>query len=333
MTRQAENMNSGFVVYLHSEDLISAQKAALQHNSSNLRREIYLNTMSVNAVNRSLKPTTIETDLSKSYSNNPGAQALFGSRDLYIQMFGKIECIPVMPGEKVIQINEPIDSDTNAYVAVQFQEKLSQVKIAGYILSEGLGHSETVELSKLKPYAQLIYYLVNKTATKSDIAFSEQSNIIDFWDFANKVKNENELSAKTAFVKESSSNISIEEDSEFRTVLFKDEDFPVSARLSISPLGDKKYELVVEIYPYHSDDVFPAGVELSVFQNSQIQYQYKTEEEEDNIYSDSIILKASDILGYLVDLGQGSAKKISGSLKLVELLEKKQNMFPEEINE
>ncbi|MDX2255746.1 MAG: DUF1822 family protein [Pseudanabaenaceae cyanobacterium bins.39] len=99
-------------------------------------RRVYLNTLAVYAVSFFLERYGIETDLEASDCWYPNPMTPFDVADLYLPDLGQIECRPVLPDQRHIEIPEDARNGRLAYVAVQFSEVLDRVVLLGAICGE-----------------------------------------------------------------------------------------------------------------------------------------------------------------------------------------------------
>jgi len=113
----------------------AAQQFRQNHSDSQKAKQVYLNTLAVQAVNSYLSWFGIETDLEANDSWNPAIQSLSDIADLTIKDRGKLECRPVMPGAKSLRVPPEVWADRIGYVAVQFDSELSEATLLGYIPS------------------------------------------------------------------------------------------------------------------------------------------------------------------------------------------------------
>lgn len=96
-------------------------------------KQVYLNTLAVQAVQVYLNWFGIETDLAASDSWNGAMQALADTADLVIRHRGKLECRPMLPGAESCYVPPEVRSDRLGYVAVQFNQELSEATLLGFV--------------------------------------------------------------------------------------------------------------------------------------------------------------------------------------------------------
>jgi len=117
-------------------------------------KQVYLNTLAVWAVHFYLKCMEIETNLEESDSFNLGMQTIANVADLDILNVGKLECRPVLPGEKLVYIPPEVLENRIAYVAVQMSESLRECEILGFataVSGEALALGELQSIEELLP--------------------------------------------------------------------------------------------------------------------------------------------------------------------------------------
>lgn len=109
-----------------------AEEFAAQQYSSDKGKKVYLNTLAVYAVRSYLTWLNIKTTLTGD-SWHESLRAIFDVADLEIVNVGKLECRPVLPGEKTIYLPSEVTIDRIGYVAVQFSQKLDAVELLGFV--------------------------------------------------------------------------------------------------------------------------------------------------------------------------------------------------------
>jgi hypothetical protein len=114
-------------------------------------RRVYLNTLAVYAVSFFLERSGIETDLEGSDCWYPNPMTPFDVADLLLPDLGQVECRPVLPEQRHIEIAEDARTDRLAYVAVQFSEVLERVVLLGAICGEARDTISLREFSPRKP--------------------------------------------------------------------------------------------------------------------------------------------------------------------------------------
>ncbi len=104
-----------------------------QQSNPEKAKQVYLNALAVQTVQSYLSWLGIDTDLKASDSWNPAIQVLADTADLVVQGRGKLECRPVLPGAASCYVPSEVWSDRIGYVAVQFDQELSEATLLGFV--------------------------------------------------------------------------------------------------------------------------------------------------------------------------------------------------------
>ncbi|MEG4508300.1 DUF1822 family protein [Microcoleus sp. F6_B4] len=137
-----------------------AEHLAAQQTSPAKGKRVYLNSLAVFAVSRFLDSMGIETDLQAGDSANLALCGLLNATDLVLPGMGNIECLPVLPGEEILNLTGEFREDLIGYVAVQFTERLDAVQLLGFIKNnQGEELLEQVDIADLFPLDYLIEQL------------------------------------------------------------------------------------------------------------------------------------------------------------------------------
>lgn len=122
-----------FTVPISLEAHALAERFRNKHRNSQKAKQVYLNTLAVFAVQFYLRCMEIQTSWQGSLSWDPLIQTLMDIADLEVIGFGKIECLPVLPNEKVIHVIPEVCLDRIGYVAVQFEQSLEEATLLGFV--------------------------------------------------------------------------------------------------------------------------------------------------------------------------------------------------------
>jgi Protein of unknown function (DUF1822) len=123
-------------------------------------KQVYLNTLSVFAVDDYLQSFGIRTNLEGSNSWYPSVITPENSADLELFGIGKVECRPVLPTQTELVLPNSAQFDRIAYLAVRLDESLESVSILGYLPHEpNRDFNCAIDLSALQPIDNLTNYL------------------------------------------------------------------------------------------------------------------------------------------------------------------------------
>ncbi len=133
-----------------------AQRFSQTHTNPAKARQVYLNILTVHAVNFYLDCLGIDTDLPQSQSWNPIQQALLDTAALQVKQRGVLECRPVLPGATTVYVPAETFHDRIGYVAVQLDSDLKEATLLGFLPA---ATAEQVPLDQLHPLEKLVDYL------------------------------------------------------------------------------------------------------------------------------------------------------------------------------
>lgn len=124
-----------------------------QHSDARKAKQVYLNTLAIDAVRSYLSWLGIATDLQASESWNPALQALADVADLEIPGQGKLECRPVLPGATVCYVSPEAWANRIGYIAVLLDADLKTATLLGFVPSVD---TEELPLERLQSIATLL---------------------------------------------------------------------------------------------------------------------------------------------------------------------------------
>ncbi len=145
-----------FTVPLALSAHVRAEQFRRYQSNSQKAKQVYLNTLAVYAVNVYLQCQGFETHWEHSDSCNPAMQTLMDVADLVVENHGCLECRPVLPNARFINVPAEVWSERIGYVAVELSESLRQATVLGFVETVASGH---LPLSKLRSLGELPGYL------------------------------------------------------------------------------------------------------------------------------------------------------------------------------
>lgn len=173
MKSTTEKLN--FSVPLSFEAHSIAQELVSQISNQKKRQQVYLNSLTVYAVNNYLRCMGFETDYSEGDSRNPLAVELMNVADLIVKDIGKLECLPVLAEAEVVEISPEVWEDRIGYVFVELSDSLKSAKILGFTPEA----ADKISLSKLESLSDFLVYLTELEVVES-VQAEATSNIINF---------------------------------------------------------------------------------------------------------------------------------------------------------
>ncbi|MEM6837893.1 MAG: DUF1822 family protein [Cyanobacteria bacterium P01_C01_bin.120] len=109
-----------------------AQSFSLEQRDPEKARQVYLNTLAIQAVCFYCDCMGIETDLEASESWNLVSRTLMDVADLVILGRGRLECRPILPGEEVCLLPPEVQEDRLGYIVVAIDEEAYEAKLLGF---------------------------------------------------------------------------------------------------------------------------------------------------------------------------------------------------------
>ena len=110
-----------------------AQAFYAHHADAPKAKQVYLNTLSVQAVRFYLSCLAIDTSLEQSESWNPVLQVLADTADLWIEDWGRLECRPVLPHQSAWTVPSEVLAERIGYIFVQLNADLTEATLIGFL--------------------------------------------------------------------------------------------------------------------------------------------------------------------------------------------------------
>lgn len=143
----------------------SAQRFYQRHRDPKKAKQVYLNTLAVEAVCTYLAWLDIKSDLPASDSWDPVVQTLADVADLELPGQGKLECRPVLPEEITCYIPPETNAGRIGYLPVLFDAALETATLLGFIPGAEVDpETQEVSLSALHPLDTLFDRLKPQTS-------------------------------------------------------------------------------------------------------------------------------------------------------------------------
>jgi len=172
-------VNLSFEAHRIAKDLVSQ----IYHPEK--RKQVYLNSLSVYAVDNYLRCMGVKTDYSEGDSRNPLVIQLMNVADLIVKDVGKLECVPVISEMEVVEIPPEVWEGRIGYVFVKLDNSLKKARILGFV-AEAVAE---VCLAQIRSFSDFLVYLTELEVVES-VRSEERlatSNIINFKQWLNGV--------------------------------------------------------------------------------------------------------------------------------------------------
>jgi hypothetical protein len=238
-----------------------AQQFHQQHSNLKKAKQVYLNTLAVQAVEFYLGCLGIETDLQASDSWNPALQTLANIADLKVKDLGKLECRPVLADAQICQVPPEVWSNRIGYVAVRLDRALTQATLLGFLPAV---NKEEVPLSELRQLEDLPEYL---SQLKQPAKLSQWLNNVfeTGWEtleslfepppteLAFRFRTRTTTPENSAFGVKRGKRLSLERLGE-----------EVALCVELKPVASSEMNIAVEVYPTESQSYLPQDLQLMV---------------------------------------------------------------------
>ncbi|NJP10084.1 MAG: DUF1822 family protein [Leptolyngbyaceae cyanobacterium RU_5_1] len=260
-----------FTVPLTAANHQTAEGFYLQHSDPEKAKQIYLNTLSVLAVNFYLTCLGIRTSVEHSQSWNPALQVLVDTADLWVEQVGRIECRAVLADANVCVIPAQVWSDRMGYIVVQFNRDLTEATLLGFVRRV---ETERLPLETLQPIDQFPEYL-HSLATIAPAATLPAVTVLRHW-LQNQVaagwqalgtllewQEQPALSfrAPTTFQLPEQTTSGVKHG---RFLAIGTPKVQVLFLIEITPRTASEYQIKIELYPAGADAYLPRSLQLAV---------------------------------------------------------------------
>lgn len=235
-------------------------------------KQVYLNTLAVYAVNLYLQYLEIKTDLDRSDSWHSSLQVLADVADLVIPGTGKLECRPILPGNKFLTIPPGRSENTFGCVAVQFSENLNEVELLGFVpLSSISKQARQIPLIFLQSLEVLIDYISSKQNNITNLSCWLKNIFEAGW----QTKEELNLASSIGFRSFTPSNIDRQSDFSEETIAIErikqidlktqTKNYPIALIVLLTPPKiDDRVKIKIKISPLGEELFLPPNLQTIV---------------------------------------------------------------------
>ncbi|MEH2004524.1 DUF1822 family protein [Nostoc sp.] len=253
-----------------------ARQFAVEQTTPQKGKQTYLNTLAVYAVYSYLKLMRIDTALQEGDSWHPLKRALFDVADLVLPNIGKLECRPVQPGETAIYLPPEVMENRIGYVAVQFNERLNEVQLLGFIRTVTISSaSEQIPLASLKPLNFLFDCIPDAVAHPTLSASQIQVNLNQWFDnlFENSWMALEEVFGSINKKEFALRSISSFNEANVARAKIIDLGLQVGNQsvvllVAIAPYSEQKVEILVQLHPREGKTYLPSNLRMNLLSES-----------------------------------------------------------------
>lgn len=178
------DMSDFIPIHLRQSILETAAAFAAEQRTPAKAHQVYLNTLSVSAVNEYLTFLDIATDIQQSDGWHCAMRAANNTADLPLPEIGTIECLPISPKETVVSIPPEAQIRRLAYLVVEVAAPFKVAHILGFVQSPVDGQG-CLAIEQLQPLDNLPGYLLRFHHSHIGQWFQDQFS--DVWQLPNTV--------------------------------------------------------------------------------------------------------------------------------------------------
>lgn len=255
-----------FSVTLSIEAHAIAQEYSRGISNTAKRRQLYLNTLAVYAVDNYLQCMGFATDFQRSESRERLVTQLMNVADLAVKNVGKLECRPVLPKAEVCEIPPEVWSDRVSYVAVQFNSDLKEATILGFVTKA----EAEVPLNQLQSLENFLLYLSELEIAKSP-QHEDLSSLVKIgqwldgfvdagWQTIEHLLNPQQLGLAFKSAVSMTRGQKIDLGMQF-------EQISVALVVKISAVSEGEVDILTQVYPV-GDNVLREGIKLNISDQS-----------------------------------------------------------------
>ncbi|MGK7933404.1 MAG: DUF1822 family protein [Microcystaceae cyanobacterium] len=224
-------------------------------------KETYLNCLAVYAVDYYLSCLSIPTSKSKDIKQLPIYQTLANLAELEVLNQGKLECRPVLPNHKTCYIPAETWQDRIGYVAVQFNQSLTEAQIIGFLESV---NSEKVDLSAFQSLDKLWEKLAPSPLTC--LGQWLQEIITQEWQELSELVNPKISPVAVRYSPESDATKWIEKG---KLIQLPSLSKPLVLGVAVKLTEDLPMTVSIDVYPDKTQDHLPKGVKMQILDESE----------------------------------------------------------------
>ncbi len=256
-----------------------AQQFYNHHRNAQKAKQIYLNTLSVQAVKFYLTCLGIDACLEKSDSWNPVVQVLSNAADLWVTDGGRLECCAVLPAQTQLDIPEEAWDDRIGYLFVQLNNSLTEATLLGFLPQLQPTPIPIQALQSIDRFPSYLKQVVPETVAPAlsptrlqgwldqivDDSWTALNQLLEDWQtpafsFRTSLTNRDVIAPEATGIKQG----------KFLTLSHVSET-QVLFLVGITPIEERQtFDITVELYPAGQDTYLPPCLQVVVMDETQI---------------------------------------------------------------
>ncbi|NEP79037.1 MAG: DUF1822 family protein [Okeania sp. SIO3B3] len=289
-----------FSVPLTKNAYQQAQKLSREQQEPEKAQKVYRNTLAVYAVNFYLNCMEVETNLEKSDRSNPALRSLLDVADLPVKDWGKLECRPVLPNQKICHIPAESLAGRVGYVVVEIDEEINQAKLLGFANTAPEGW---LDISQLNSLEQLIYQLPGGEPIQSDMV-----NLLDWLKEKYDVGWQAVQELLSPELRPAFRNVELKKQERAKLIDLGIEldDRRVVLIITVQEKDEKTVQVRSQVYPTGEAIVLPPNLKMSILTDTDKVFKEVTAKSNDEFIQYEFDAQLGDSFGIQVALGEAS---------------------------
>lgn len=249
---------SAFTVPLSLEAHRLAKQFCGQQADQQKAKQIYLNTLSVFAVQFYLRCMGIEADRTTSQSQDWLMQQLMDVADLNIPTVGRLECCAVLPDAQTVHISPETWTDRVGYVAVQFEPSLRSAIVLGFVPETGIGE---MPIAQLRSLDELLQHLRQHATTRVNLGQWVVGVVDAGWRSVETLVNPDSQLALSLRNQLQTSKTTIRR-AKLLDLGLQLGSHPLALLVAVTPLTEQAVEILMQIHPTGGAQYLPSELDL-----------------------------------------------------------------------
>ncbi|MEY3870759.1 MAG: hypothetical protein RLZZ338_4653 [Cyanobacteriota bacterium] len=287
-----------FKVQLSFEAHSLAQKYSKLQSSPQKAKQVYLNILSVYAVDFYLQCMGFETDWPGSDSRNPLMLKLLDLADLDVKQFGKLECRPVLPDQRFCYIPPDVWQDRIGYVAVQLNPSLKEATILGFT-NNPMPEFPLIQLQSLDNF--LAYMSRIRQPKLVNLRNWFEGSFEEGWQTIKELFTTEQFEFAQSF----RSSVSIARGQQIDLGMQLAEQ-NLALVVTLPPEPDSEINITVQVHPLGNKNYLPQGLILSVLDESESVILEAESRDEDNFIQLGLTAEKGEEFSIKITLGEAT---------------------------
>ncbi|MGB7439859.1 MAG: DUF1822 family protein [Coleofasciculaceae cyanobacterium] len=249
-----------------------AEEFSCEQKDAQKARQVYLNTLAVQAVQFYCECIGVETELAASDSWNAAMRTLMNVADLAVKGKGKLECRPLLLGDEVCHLPPETLEDRIGYIVVEIDEENYQAKLLGFSQTASEGRLSIRQMPSLEG---LIDAIVDDIPETEQIPLSIEpieTNFVRLWQWFRDVFDESWQAPELVLAASYRGTATRQEHESLprkkRVKLLDVGNHKIALLLQVTQVADTELDILLKIYP-DDGNTLPQGLVMQLLDDSE----------------------------------------------------------------